>query len=170
MARDIDEMDFLELEKGASWWRGLPGIASVSRHNMLKRISGTIGPHAAEALKANPTELKSVHRLMRNVPKGGTTGKVDLSVVAPGFHKNLLKGRDLEGEALNRILTASKRSPVVRPAEPEGIAGQLGQAARKNPLATLIAGGGLGLAAKKLFSKDKGGSSGGSGSRNIVLT
>jgi len=163
--RDIDKPDVLdELEKDAIF-------GAIGRRAMLKRISATLGPHAAEGLRANPAELKNIHRMLKNIPKGGTTGTVDLAQVAPGFHKSILKGKPLEGEMLNRMVSPSQRSALVRPAEPDTIPGMLGKTMRKNPLGTLIAGGGLGLATKKLLEKSKPSSDrGGGGGRAVVVT
>jgi len=171
MARDYDDLDFLEeLEKDAGVL-GLPGVAALSRRAMLKRISATIGPHAEQALRGSPIEMRAVHKMLRNIPKGGTTGTADLSQVAPGFHQYILKGKKLEGEMLNRLVSPDKRSALVRPATPDSIHGILGQQMKRNPLATLIAGGGLGLAAKRLYEgKGKDSDRDRSGSRAIVLS
>ena len=153
--RDVDTLDFLDdgLEKDAGIVSSLPGLAYISRRNMLRRISATLGPHASEALKSRPDELRNVHKMLSRIPKGGTLGPVDLSTAAPGFQKYILKSKRLEGELLNRLVTGSRRSPLVAPTQPDTITGIVGKQMRQNPLATLIAGGGLGLAAKKLFAK-----------------
>jgi hypothetical protein len=142
-----------DLEKNA-WIEKLPGMAKLGKAALLQRVAATLGPHASEGLRMAPHELEGLYRMLSNVPKGGTLGAVDLSQVAPGFTRHILKGKQLSGEMLNRLLAPSRRSILPPAAPPDTIAGQVLQSMRKNPLMTLLAGGGLGLATHKLLKKN----------------
>lgn len=147
----------------------LPGLKGASEANMVRRIAAVYGPHAAEGLKGpiGDVERVSMHKLLQSIPKGGTTAAADLSQVAPEFTRTILKGGKIKGEELNRILPHSRRSPTVRADVPDSMAGMLAQTAKRHPLGTLAAGGGIGVLASKLLKKDEP-KSGGSG-RAIMI-
>ncbi len=147
----------------------LPGLRSASEANMVRRISSVFGPHAAQGLQGpiGDIERASLHKLLQTIPKGGTTAGADLSQVAPEFARQVLKGRKLRGEELNRILPHSRRTPTVSADAPDTVAGMLAQTAKRHPLGTLAAGGGIGALASKLLKKDEP-KSGGSG-RAIMI-
>ena len=165
-------MTYEEMEKNAIVRAVLshtPGIRKLYQKAMLNRIAATFGPHAAEGLKSNPAELAGVFRLLKRIPKGGTTGVVDLSQVAPGFSKDILKGKALSGDILNKLLIPAQRNPVLQKAVPDSIAGMVGESARKNPFTAMGLTGGLGYAASRLAKQAPPQRNDGSG-RSVIVT
>lgn len=131
----------------------VPGIQKLYQKAMLNRISSTFGPHAAEGLRSAPAEMEGVFRMLRGIPKGGTSGVVDLSQVAPGFSKDVLRGKSLSGDILNKLLPHAYRNPVLAKQAPDTLVGMVGEKARKSPFASMLAAGGIGAAAARLAKR-----------------
>lgn len=84
-------------------------IGAIERALLLRTIGREFGPTASRYLRANPLELQGIQSLLKEVPRGGTRGTLNFSSVAPGFARNVLGGRKVGGEAMNRLLPAKKR-------------------------------------------------------------
>jgi hypothetical protein len=144
----------LVLGSGLAKEAGLNPFAYFGKKALLRRVASTMGPTARVALENSPGELEAVYRLLKKVPKGGTIGRMDSKALsaagAPGFAQNILGGKNLEGDLLNRLLPEKLRSTAVTaPAAPEGVWQNLLQTARRHPVGTAL---GVGVGAAGLGS------------------